>query len=271
MKGLVLAYIGHTERGAMRKLQPIGFFDSGSGGISVLSAFRIVMPREDYAYFGDHANLPYGNKTSEEIKALTISACDALAARSIKALVVACNTASTAALDDLAGRYPFPVLGIEPPVKEAVKVQGAGSILVMATPATLASRRFLALAAPHGKRLMPLPCPGLAEMIEAEETGAQRDYLTRLFEGLEKDSINAIALGCTHYPLIKTEIAQAFGKPVPLLDGYAQAAEVLQAQLDKAALLNDQAQPGQVRLESSQGPEAQQRLLRFLRRQSGPI
>lgn len=248
----------------MRKLQPIGFFDSGSGGISVLAAFRSVMPQEDYLYFGDHAHLSYGDKAQEEIRALVISACDKLASQGIKALVVACNTASTAALEALLARYPFPVVGIEPPLALAAQLPGPGKILVMATPATLASARYQTLAAPYGERFVPLPCPHLAGLIEAEDASAQAACLEQLFEPLQRESIDAIILGCTHYPLIRTLITQAFQKPVPVLDGYAQSAEALKAQLKKSGLLNDQGHTGQVRLTSSGGEEAELKLARFL-------
>lgn len=255
----------------MRKLQPIGFFDSGSGGISVLAAFRSVMPQEDYLYFGDHANLPYGDKTPEKIRELAVGACDRLARSGIKALVVACNTASTAALDILSERYPFPVLGIEPPLALAAQLPGSGQILVMATPATLASARFQALALPYGRRFIPLPCPGLAERIEAGDPADQAAYLRGLFRPIDREGIAAIALGCTHYPLIRPLIARAFGKAVPILDSYLQSAQTLMAELQKAGLLSGRTAMGQVRLTSSLETETKQRLERFLRQQSGAI
>ncbi|MDD4081410.1 MAG: glutamate racemase [Eubacteriales bacterium] len=255
----------------MSKNQPIGVFDSGSGGISVLRAFRHVMPQEHYFYFGDHKNLPYGEKSHEEIRTLTISACDAMAAQSLKALVIACNSASTAALDKLRSRYPIPVLGIEPPVAQAAELPGTGSFLVMATTATLASPRFQSLASPFGDRVIPLPCPGLVELIEAEDTAGQKEYLRHLFEAVCIEDVDALVLACTHFPLIKDTITQAFQKPVSIIDGYKRAAESLKALLKIARLINEPGQTGQVSLTTSGDAEIVARLTRFLLARPGFI
>lgn len=255
----------------MREFQPIGFFDSGSGGISVLAAFRHVLPQENYLYFGDHAHLPYGEKTPGEIRALTLSACDYLDQQGIKALVVACNTASTAALDLIQARYSFPVMGIEPPLEAAAKLPGAGKILVMGTPATMASDRYNILSAPYGKRFLSLPCPGLAALVESEDRVAQAACLDRLFHPIRRENISGIALGCTHYPLIRGLIAQVFDRPVPILDGYMQAASRTRDQMQKSGLLNQQRKAGKVTLISSLGAETEKRLKRFMAQQSAAI
>lgn len=260
-----LSYDGmRLERGTMQQDHPIGFFDSGSGGISVLKAFQQVMPSEDFLYFGDHQNLPYGDKDPGTIRELTKKACDRLAEQGIKALVVACNTASTATLDELVTRYPFPVLGIEPPLQEASNLPGDGAILVMATPATLRSARFRSLASAYHERFSPFPCPGLAELVEAEDETAQRRYLKMRFAALPDRRIDAIALGCTHYPLIKPLIVKAFGRQVPLIDGYREAALTLQEQLKKAGQLTDRTRVGEVSLSSSGTEEALSRMRRFI-------
>lgn len=248
----------------MRKENPIGVFDSGSGGISVLHSFRRMMPQEDFFYFGDHINMPYGEKSPDEIRALTINACDAMADLGIKALVIACNSASTAALDRLLARYQFPVLGIEPAVAKAAALPGKGLLLVMATTATLASLRFKTLASPFEDRVTPLPCPGLVELIEAEDKSGQDAYLSHLFSSVPKEDVAALVLGCTHYPLIKDKIAQAFQKTVPIIDGYERAAETLLSRLKNARLLNEPGQFGKVIINSSDGPETKARLERFL-------
>ena len=255
----------------MFRNQPIGFFDSGSGGLSVLAAFRQVMPQEDYLYFGDHANLPYGTREPEEIRQLTIKACDRLAEFGIKALVVACNTASTAALEALSVRYRFPVLGIEPPLAEAAERKKMGRILMMATPATLHSERYQSLSAPYQDGFMPLPCPGLAELVEAEDAQGQIALLKELFASIDKITIDAIALGCTHYPLIRPSIASAFDKPVDFVDGYRNAAQRLRAELRKAGLLQIRKAQGHARLTTSGGHETALRLERILDRHSALI
>ncbi|MGI6696889.1 MAG: glutamate racemase [Christensenellales bacterium] len=250
----------------MNKHHPIGFFDSGSGGLSVLAAFRQAMPRENCLYFGDHAHLPYGTKPTEIIRELTIKACDGLAEQGVKALVVACNTVSTAALPLLQKRYPFPVLGVEPALAEATRLCPSGAILVMATPATIASPRFKAISAPHQNHFIPLPCPGLADAVESEDESVQIALLKKLFSSLDKRDICAIVLGCTHYPLIKNAIVHVFNKPVLFVDGYGKLARTLHDTLGTAGLLNEQTEPGKITLSTSGGEETKKRLQRILER-----
>ncbi len=252
----------------MKQDYPIGFFDSGSGGISVLAEFCRIMPHENCVYFGDHAHLPYGEKPAKEIRTLTLKGCDMLADQGIKALVVACNTASTAALSLLQKRYAFPVVGIEPPLAEANLLSNEGKVLVMATPATIKSDRFHILAAPYHGQLIPLPCPGLAEAVEAEDIEMQATLLHMFFHRLDVGQIGSIALGCTHYPLIKNTISHVLNHQVPILDGYTQLAFSMQERLDKAGLLNASREPGRIVLSTSGDNHIKTRLQRVFERQT---
>ena len=149
--------------------QPIGVFDSGLGGISVLRACTALLPQEDFLFFGDSANAPYGEKSLAQVRRLTIAAVDRLLAQGVKAVVVACNTATSAAIHLLRQAHPdLPIIGIEPAVKPAALDVGSSSVIVMATPLTIREDKYQKLAAAfcHEANVISLPCPGLAEMVE---------------------------------------------------------------------------------------------------------
>ena len=148
---------------------PVLFFDSGVGGISILRRSVRLLPCEDYLYFGDSLHAPYGVRSLGEVRELCLNALEPLIARGVKALVVACNTATSAAIGALRERYPdLIVIGTEPAIKPAVERHEGGRILVMATPMTLKEEKFLALQAQYQPRaeIIPLPCPGLMEFVE---------------------------------------------------------------------------------------------------------
>ena len=148
---------------------PIGFFDSGLGGISVLRACTALLPREDFLYFGDSVNAPYGEKSLETVRDLTIQAIDDLIAQGVKAVVVACNTATSAAITLLRDKHPqMPIIGIEPAVKPAAQAHNSSSVLVLATPLTIQEDKYQKLAAAFCDQanVISLPCKGLAELVE---------------------------------------------------------------------------------------------------------
>ena len=149
--------------------QPIGVFDSGLGGISVLRACTALLPQENFLFFGDSANAPYGEKSLTQVRRLTIAAVSRLLAQGVKAVVVACNTATSAAIHLLRQAHPgLPIIGIEPAVKPAALDVGSSSVIVMATPLTIREDKYQKLAAAfcHEANVISLPCPGLAEMVE---------------------------------------------------------------------------------------------------------
>ena len=151
------------------KNSPIGFFDSGVGGLSVLREAISIMPNENYIYFGDSQNAPYGTKDLQEVKQLTFKAAEFLRAKKVKAIVVACNTATSAAIEELRIKYTdIPIIGIEPALKPAVKLHRKGSVIIMATPMTLREKKFkeLMLKFKDECDIVSMPCAGLVEFVE---------------------------------------------------------------------------------------------------------
>ena len=221
----------------------IGLFDSGVGGISVLRHMLRLMPEERYLYMGDSANAPYGTKTKEQVRQLSFAVAEKLIARGIKALVVACNTATSAAINDLRSAYPdLIVVGIEPALKLAADRFPKGNLGVMATPMTLREEKFDLLLHRFDSqcRVSKIPAPGLVELIEqGRGNSAEAEMLLR---SLLKDyigNIDALVLGCTHYPFAAEAISRVLGEQVALLDGGDGTARETKRRLALAGLLND--------------------------------
>ena len=221
----------------------IAVFDSGVGGISVLRHLLRVMPGERYLYFGDSANAPYGTKTKEEVKNLTFSAARMLMERGIKALVVACNTATSAAIADLRAAYPeLIVIGIEPALKLAADKFPGGRLCVMATPMTLREEKFAALMGRYAQSctVHKLPAPGLVELVESGKADSPEmvALLRELFAPL-MGQLDAVVLGCTHYPFAAKAISRVLGESVTLLDGGDGTARETKRRLSQAGLLEE--------------------------------
>ena len=221
----------------------IAVFDSGVGGISVLRHLRAQLPGERFLYFGDSANAPYGTRSREEVRDLTLTAAGKLMARGLKALVVACNTATSAAISELRRAYPaLIVVGIEPALKLACDRFPGGSIGVMATPMTLREEKFASLEHryEHSCHIHELPAPGLVELVEegkADSSEAQA-LLESLLSPL-RGELDALVLGCTHYPFAKAAIARVLGEGVALLDGGEGTARETRRRLAAAGLLEN--------------------------------
>jgi len=205
--------------------RPIGFFDSGLGGLSVLRDAIALMPEENYLYYGDTAHAPYGGRSMEEIKEFTLRSVSYLTSENIKALVIACNTATSAAIDTLRAKLDIPVIGMEPAIKPALLHAAHGKVLVMATPATVNFTKFHDLVEKyHGEdKIITLPCPDLATLIEKNviEDCRLDQYLNELFIPFQNEPIDAVVLGCTHYVFIKDKIAAHFPPSTQLFDGNA--------------------------------------------------
>ena len=221
----------------------IAVFDSGVGGLSVLRHLRRVMPGERYLYFGDSANAPYGTKTKEDVKKLTFDAAQRLISRGIKALVVACNTATSAAIYDLRIAYPdLVVIGIEPALKLAAERFPGGKLCVMATPMTLREEKFAALMRRYEEvcHVQKLPAPGLVELVEGGKADSPEadSLLKTLFATLESTP-DAVVLGCTHYPFAAKAISRVLGGGVTLLDGGQGTARETRRRLAEAGLLEE--------------------------------
>ncbi|MEG0132912.1 MAG: glutamate racemase [Clostridium sp.] len=234
----------------------IGFFDSGVGGISVLREAVKVLPRENYIYFGDSKNAPYGTKTPEEVRGLSFNVIDKLIEMKVKAIVVACNTATSIAIDALREKYSsIPIIGIEPALKPAVESCGAGTIVIMATPMTLAENKFSALREKYSKtaKIIPMPCDGLVEIIEGGNTSGYivEDYLENKFKDIPKENISAVVLGCTHYPFIKESLVKVINDKVTIIDGSLGTVKQLKRMLENENLLNDSGNIGSVKVLNS--------------------
>lgn len=240
---------------------PIGFFDSGIGGLSVLQQVRRVLPHENYLYYGDSKNAPYGIREPQDILELTSSAAEYLMGLGIKALVIACNTATGVSLQTLKNKLPIPVLGIQPALEEAQRLRKNGKVLALATPATFKTERFKTIYQQHGDEVIVLPAPGLMDFVEKGElTGDKLDaFLFALFLPYEHTPIDVIVLGCTHYPFLKGAIAKYFPSARQIDDSPRVAGE-LQDILQTKNLLNLQQAKGELEVMSSGGDEAVRRM-----------
>lgn len=253
----------------MDKKAPIGVFDSGVGGISVLRELIKIMPKEDYLYLGDSIHAPYGTKTLEEARALTIENVNTLLDQGAKSIVIACNTATSAAARVLRSMYPeIPLVGIEPAIKPAVLDKPGSRIIVMATPMTLGQEKFRTLLARYENQaeIVPLPCPGLMEFVERGDLQSEelRTYLKDLLHTVSEKSIDSIVLGCTHYPFIKEMILEITEHTVKIFDGGNGTAREMKRRLEEKGLLTDQTKAGNVIFCNSRDTKEERELCEYL-------
>ena len=240
--------------------RPIGVLDSGLGGISVLRELVKLMPGEDFIYYGDSANAPYGTRTPEEVIDLTKKDVEFLLERGAKAIVVACNTATSVAIKELRAAYEevLPVIGIEPALKPAVKAKEHSKVVVMATPMTLSQTKFNSMMHIYedDANIIKMPCPGLVEYIESGVLdGPVLDaYLEKQFAPYDKAEIDAVVLGCTHYPLIR-EVIQKHLPGVFVYDGGFGTAKQTKRRLAERGLLSDRESGGKVEIFNSRNTE----------------
>ena len=237
-----------------KKELQIAVFDSGVGGISVLKELIACMPQERYLYFGDSANAPYGSRTTEEVRALTLAAVEVLYDRGIKALVVACNTATAAAIDELRQRYPdIVVIGIEPALKMATDRFPAGHVGIMATQVTLREEKLEHLVERFPEaRVERIPAPGLVELVEqGKAQSAETQALLERILSPYRGKLDAIVLGCTHYPFVRDTIRKILGEEVAILDGGEGTARQTRRCLEERGWLRQG--EGSVQMENSSG------------------
>lgn len=263
--------------------QAIGVFDSGIGGLSVLKALRAAMPHEDFIYIADSGHAPYGERDEAHVLARSRAIVQHLVRHNVKALVIACNTATAAAIALLRGEYPtLALVGVEPALKPAVALSQTGRIGVMATRSTLASAKFQALLAAQSGgakdvRFIVQPCDGLAHAIETSadtgdttRTQALCAHYTRAIGefGTQAGQIDTLVLGCTHYPFASEHLRPLVGPAVHLIDNGEAIARQTQRLLPSPSLdsdLNAPAGAGQVRLfTTGQPPTLQAAALRWL-------
>lgn len=248
---------------------PIGVFDSGVGGISVLRELVKIMPNENYLYFGDSINAPYGTKEVSVIRELTIKNIEKLLDMGAKSIVVACNTATSAAVRVLRQMYPeIPLVGIEPAIKPAVEYKEKSRVVVMATPMTLKQEKFQNLMKKYENQaeIVPLPCPGLMEFVERGDLEGEDlyNYLSILFGSLNSKKIDSVVLGCTHYPFAKKAIEAVVGKDVQIFDGGEGTAREMRRRMQCASLINPSKEKGTVKFINSKDTEEERELCEFL-------
>ena len=238
------------------KTDYIAVFDSGLGGISVLRHLLRLMPGERYLYFGDSANAPYGSRPPSEVRDLTLAAAEQLMEeKPLKALVLACNTATAAAVKDLRQKYPdLIVIGIEPALKVAADHYPGGRIGVMATEVTLREEKFDTLLHRFHENcsVTKIPMPGLVQLVEAGKTDSpEMDDLLRNLLAPHIGKLDAVVLGCTHYPLAARAISRVLGENVVLLDGGDGTARETRRRLAAEGLLEEGG--GELIMENSGG------------------
>jgi glutamate racemase len=249
----VVAVPSSSDRGA-RALAPVGVFDSGVGGLTVLRALARELPHEDFMYLGDTARLPYGTKSPESIRRYALQAAALLRQRGVKCLVVACNTASAVALGDLAGEFaPVPVLGVVGPgAAAACAATRTGHIAVVATESTVRGGAYQ--AAIH--RLRPdatvaaRACPLFVALAEEGWTdgpvveAVMHRYLDDVFQAGAAVRPDTLVLGCTHFPVLATALRRVLGPGVAIVDSAATTASALAGVLDAAGLRRPADRPG---------------------------
>ena len=248
------------------KNAPIGIFDSGVGGISVLREAVRQLPEEDFIFYGDTLHAPYGTKSKDEVQELSQRVLCLLLEQGAKAIVIACNTATSAAAAHLRACNPkLPIIGMEPALKPASKVRRQGIVLSLATPGTIAGEKYARLVALYGEGVISLPCPGLMEFVERGEMDSPelKGYLERLFAPYLDQPVEAIVLGCTHYVFLKRIIASYF-PGAAVIDGNEGTVRQLIRRLREEGLLTDRKESGRVQLLSSGGEEATARMRMLL-------
>lgn len=256
----------------MDRKAPIAVFDSGVGGISVLRVLTELMPEENYIYYGDSANAPYGEKTPDDVKKAARRVTQELICLGAKAIVIACNTATAAAAEMLRNEYPeIPIIGMEPAVKPASEAGDHPTVLVMATPLTLRQEKFRHLIELYRDRAdyIDVPCHGLVELIESGTVdGTLMDNCLKsiLDPYIAHTHIDAAVLGCTHYIHARRAIERALGGGTPIFDGAGGTARETKHRLQKIGMLTDSLCPGTVTIINSSN---EHRMLELSRRLFG--
>lgn len=254
---------------------PIGVMDSGVGGISVLKHIHTLLPHEHLAYFADSAHAPYGNKSLEEIRQRCFAVADFLIAQQVKALVVACNTATAAAITDMRARYALPIIGMEPAVKPAAAASKNGIVGVLATVGTLKSAQFAALLESYGRNVKVITqgCIGLVECVERGElnTSETKALIKQYTWPLLAEGADTIVLGCTHYPFVRPLIEEIAGPAVAIIDTGAAVAKQVQHKLIETNGINDSNEVANIQFYSNSQHNAAHQVIKTLWGQTAVI
>jgi glutamate racemase len=244
---------------------PVGVFDSGVGGLSVLRAIRVALPHEDVVYVADSEYAPYGDRPRELIEQRSVEIVDHLQEMGAKAVVVACNTATGVAIGTLRGRFALPIVAMEPAVKPAAATTKSGVVGVLATTRTLSSDKFLRLVDEHGgdARVLVQACSGLVEQIERGELASERTraLIESYVQPLLLEGADTLVLGCSHYAFVRPLIQEVAGPDVVLIDPAVAVARELSRRLERAGLASTSLAPGRETFLTSGSPEVVGRVI----------
>jgi glutamate racemase len=255
---------------------PIGIFDSGIGGISVLRAIREQMPAESVVYFGDQAHIPYGPRPMEQIREFSEAITEFLLAQGAKIIVVACNAASAAALRPLRERFPdILFVGMEPAVKPAVEHTQTGRVGILATPATFQGALYASVVErfANGVELFQNTCSGLVQQIEQGNLKGEqtRKILESALLPMLEQEIDTVVLGCTHYPFVIPLIQEIVGGSVRVIDPAPAVARQIERLLDGRGMRSTSRTKGEIKFYTSGDSEELRTLLPMLLGESGEI
>lgn len=225
----------------------IGIFDSGIGGLSVLKEIRKQLPDEEFIYIADSAFTPYGEKTEEEITLRCFQLVECLISRGADIIVVACNTATAIAVNALRSKFSLPIVAMEPAVKPAVENSQKGKVGILATTMTLSSHRYAHLLErfAFGTEVIEQACPGLVEQVENMHLDSEQtdSLLHRYLEPLVTQHVDAVVLGCTHYPFLRPQIENITGKNIIVIDTAIAVTRELQRKLQAVENINEDVVP----------------------------
>ncbi len=230
----------------------IGFFDSGIGGLTVLSEAVRIMPHENFIYYADTLHVPYGTKPKEEVKRYIFDAVSFLTGQGIKALVIACNTATIIAINDLREKYSFPIIGIEPAVKPAVEnnLNNEKRVLVLATPLALKEEKFKSLVVRVDKKNLVdvLPAPELVEFAESFmfDEKVIIPYFIEKLSCFNIESYGTVVLGCTHFPLFKGILRKVLPSNIEIIDGSIGTINRLKSVMEELDIINKSGIKGRI-------------------------
>lgn len=244
---------------------PIGVFDSGVGGLSVLRDIRRELPAEDLIYVADSAHAPYGDKPGALVQARALALVEFLLKRDAKTIVVASNTVTGVAVEALRQRYDVPIVAIEPAVKPAVSRTRSGVVGVIATTQTLSAAKYARLVQAHadGVRVLAQPCPGLVDRVEAGDLSSSdtRHLVEQYVRPLVEQGADTLVLGCTHYPFLSEVIQAAAGPGVAVIDSAVPVAREVRRRLSAASLLASGTRPGTEEFWTTGTPAQVQRVI----------
>lgn len=246
----------------------IGIFDSGMGGISVLGEAVRQLPTESFIYFGDSANAPYGTRDKEDITRLSVDICDFMISRGVKTIIIACNTATSAAVQELRKRYSIPIIGMEPALKPAVMENKNRRVAVLATEVTLKEEKFNNLMQLYinCSDIVKIPAPELVQLVESGELDGSHaeEVISRLLSPVMGDELSAVVLGCTHFIFLKPVLQRVLGSSVRIYDGNAGTVKNLQNILVYHGLYNKSNETPQIEIINSDSPEMLKQSYRLL-------